>query len=434
VIVVGAGLSGLQTAALLKKQGYTVTVLEAGSRVGGRLKQLVDSTGTGWDVGGQWVGPQQHRVMALIEELGLQTTPQLDDTKGLLVIVNAGVRSQYDAAAGPGVYPAAFGTCIAELDRLAHMLPPEGPGLLASAEAQRWDRLSVAEWAATAFPAAVGVNPGHTGAKGILASEENEVSMLFWLRYIRNARGSTGELGVHDHLSLTKGGAQQDKVVGTAAGMAAALQARHLATEVVYDAKVTHIYDHAADAVKSGLPAAFEADGVSVVTEDGQVRTGQAVVVAAPLSLSAHIRHLPPQQTRTRAGLGSPMASVIKILVEYVDPFWRDAGFSGLSICDTGPIGLTYDGCRGEPGQPGFRAVLVAFVLGKEARGWGGRDAEARRSAVLENVQMLFTPPGGVGRVPVSYAEQDWATEPFAGGGYAARLSIRSGVARGCYF
>ena len=71
--------------------------------------------------------------------------------------------------------------------------------------AGRWDAMSVAGWVKESFPASLGVNPAHTGARGILASEENEVSMLYWLRYIRNARGADGSPGIHDHLSLTKG-------------------------------------------------------------------------------------------------------------------------------------------------------------------------------------------------------------------------------------
>lgn len=56
VIVVGAGLSGLHCASLLKERGAKVLVLEARNRVGGRLNaKLSETTSTLWDVGGQWV-------------------------------------------------------------------------------------------------------------------------------------------------------------------------------------------------------------------------------------------------------------------------------------------------------------------------------------------------------------------------------------------
>lgn len=44
-IVLGAGISGLQTAWLLEEQGLSVTVLEASNRVGGRVLTLMDQPG-----------------------------------------------------------------------------------------------------------------------------------------------------------------------------------------------------------------------------------------------------------------------------------------------------------------------------------------------------------------------------------------------------
>lgn len=45
VIVLGAGVSGLQTAGMLEQQGLSVTVLEARDRVGGRVMTLLDQPG-----------------------------------------------------------------------------------------------------------------------------------------------------------------------------------------------------------------------------------------------------------------------------------------------------------------------------------------------------------------------------------------------------
>lgn len=45
VLVLGAGVSGLNTAWLLEQQGYRVTVLEASQRVGGRVLTLMDQPG-----------------------------------------------------------------------------------------------------------------------------------------------------------------------------------------------------------------------------------------------------------------------------------------------------------------------------------------------------------------------------------------------------
>jgi len=62
VAVIGAGLAGLITARQLAAAGVDVVVLEARNRPGGRiLNQEIDGAHV-VEVGGQWVGPTQHRV------------------------------------------------------------------------------------------------------------------------------------------------------------------------------------------------------------------------------------------------------------------------------------------------------------------------------------------------------------------------------------
>src|SRR5271167_1104524 len=68
VVVVGAGLSGLSAARRLKKAGKSVAVLEGRDRVGGRAYSEPVKSG-GWvDMGAQWIGPDQDRVLALADE------------------------------------------------------------------------------------------------------------------------------------------------------------------------------------------------------------------------------------------------------------------------------------------------------------------------------------------------------------------------------
>ena len=66
VVVVGAGFAGLAAAKEIRKGGHSVAVLEARDRVGGRVLNADVEGGEHVELGGQWVGPGQDRVLALI--------------------------------------------------------------------------------------------------------------------------------------------------------------------------------------------------------------------------------------------------------------------------------------------------------------------------------------------------------------------------------
>lgn len=75
VVIVGAGIAGLAAARAISKAGLRVSVLEARSRVGGRLLS-VPAEGGLLDVGATWYWPNEPRVCALVAELEMATHPQ----------------------------------------------------------------------------------------------------------------------------------------------------------------------------------------------------------------------------------------------------------------------------------------------------------------------------------------------------------------------
>lgn len=71
VLVIGAGISGLGAARELQKNGFEVVVLEARSRIGGRIHTFQD-WGYPMDLGASWIhGTQQNSITRLAKEADL---------------------------------------------------------------------------------------------------------------------------------------------------------------------------------------------------------------------------------------------------------------------------------------------------------------------------------------------------------------------------
>lgn len=76
IVVIGGGLSGLTLAYLLSKKGVNATVLEASSRLGGRIETIKGKYGTPLELGATWFSDQHLNMLELVEELRLKKYPQ----------------------------------------------------------------------------------------------------------------------------------------------------------------------------------------------------------------------------------------------------------------------------------------------------------------------------------------------------------------------
>ena len=73
VVVVGAGLSGLQAACDVHAAGLSVLVLEAKDRVGGKTWSRATSTGGTVDMGAAWINiTHQSNMLALSQRFNVQ--------------------------------------------------------------------------------------------------------------------------------------------------------------------------------------------------------------------------------------------------------------------------------------------------------------------------------------------------------------------------
>ena len=81
VAIIGAGLSGLHAAQILRDAGLKVLVLETAERVGGRVRTVTTGEGP-IDVGASQIGRSYARVIDTCNRLGLQLVPEDRDLLG----------------------------------------------------------------------------------------------------------------------------------------------------------------------------------------------------------------------------------------------------------------------------------------------------------------------------------------------------------------
>ena len=401
VVVVGAGLAGLTAARAIADAGRSVVVLEARDRVGGRVLNRSIGGGEIVEVGGQWVGPTQDRILALAQELGVDTFPTYNEGDNIYYRRDRPepLRSQRFSSTGPlGAVPpdpgsAELAAALADLNQKASGVPRDAP----------WRAERAAEYDSQTFERYKDENSVSEGARFLLdvgieavfACEPRDVSLLFVLFYIA-AAGNESTPGTFERLINTAGGAQERRLVGGSQLLPLRLAAR-LGRRVVLGAPVRRI------AQRGGLVVA-EADGVTVHAQ-------RAIVALAP-ALTSRIDftpHLPG--ARDQLVQRYPMGSVIKCQAVYDTPFWRDEGLTGQVVGDVDPVRITFDNSPPD-GGPG---VLLGFIEGEQARVFTRRSAGERRDAVLRSFAAYFGERAGN---PRQYVEQDWQAQAWSRGGY----------------
>ncbi len=95
VIVIGAGLAGLQMTRLLQRHGMDVVLLEAGNRVGGRIHTL-DNLERKPEAGGTLTGTGYANLNAVAEELNVKFRPVQAGTPGMSLSVNGELMAASD--------------------------------------------------------------------------------------------------------------------------------------------------------------------------------------------------------------------------------------------------------------------------------------------------------------------------------------------------
>lgn len=428
VAIVGAGPAGLMAARTLKKQGLSVAVLEARDRVGGRTwnGKVADDAGNEHfiEIGGQWISPDQTRLSALVEELGLEKFPRYREGKSIYVAPD-GTRHEYEGT----VFPAAEATIaemdklIAKMDELAAQVDPAKPW--EHPQAHELDNISFRHWLEGLSDDQEAIdNVSIYVASGMLTKPSTTFSTLQALLMAASA-GSFSNLVDEDFIL-------NERVVG---GMQSVSQtmAHQLGEDVFLGTPVRRIewaepdagtgdaLNNVAADVRNGVPDNGTPGSVTVSSDHVEVKA-RFVVLAVPPNLYNRISYVPPLPREQHvAHQHISMGLVIKVHAVYETPFWREEGLSGTGFGGGRLVQELYDNTNYTAEGEDPNGTLVGFVSDVYAEQMWALPAEERKEAILDAMADYLGPKT---KEPIAFFLSDMAAEEWTRGAYATSYDL----------
>ncbi len=375
VIVVGAGFAGLACAHELRAAGCEVVVLEARSRIGGRVLSFTDFLpDRAVEGGGELIGRNHPMWLAFARKFGL-TLDDLPEEEGLAPVVLDGRRL---AARETKALFAELHAAQAAMTRAAAAIDAEQPWR--SPQATQLDARPLEDW--------IRAQPASEMARRALTVE-----------FAANNGVATARQSFLGNLAAVKGGGLERywtetelyRCHGGNAQLAQKL-AHSLGTQL-----------HTGTAVRE---ITQNENGVTVRDASGHLWKGDDVVLAVPPSTWRHLRISPPLPPALRPQMGVN----VKFLAKVKRRFWRDTAASPQALSD-GLASMIWEGAVSADA-----AVLTCFSGGPAAAQARRSYAQRRERDYVEALESIFP---GFGQNFVSGRFLDWPGERWTGGGYS---------------
>lgn len=391
VIVVGGGVSGLNTAWLLEQQGLKVVVLEGRQRVGGRVFTLFDEPGypeMGFNSMGSGYGRGIDAAARAKVELVNLTPRFMLGARQELVLDGKVIRAADWATHPANPFPAPFkavmpwnlvAKLVSERNPLKDWndwtLPQSAPldvSMYQFLKAQGLDDASIA--------LAFDVAPYHGDSARDVSALMYEFSDGWAKSQMSMGSASYGVKGGNMHLPI---------------GMAKLLKG-----DVLFGRTVTGV--------------SSDATGASVTCSDGKMFHAKRVVLALPFSTARRIKIEPKLHGLQAEAVDTLHYQSISILfVRAETPFWDQDGLAPSMWTDSPMGSVTAQRFGATPEEV---TGLMVQARGNLAKRWDAMPPEQLKQMVVAGIEAVR--PAARGKLRATFL-QSWALEPFNRGDWS---------------
>ncbi|EME46573.1 hypothetical protein DOTSEDRAFT_87098 [Dothistroma septosporum NZE10] len=372
VVVIGAGLSGLQTAVDLQKAGLKVKVIEARDRVGGKTWSR-DFQGSICDVGAAWINDtNQERMYALAKRFGLELIPQNTDGH---IICDEGIGNHKTHPYGE-LNVAADGSDQADIDDIirirdifeetCHKIDLTNVVASGRKIKKDLDDITFELWLKSLGAGPAAVNALSIGTRAMLGVEPFELSALYFLEYCKSGGGYM------QMRSDRKDGGQYLRIKSGTQSFSKSLASELESHSLVLMSPVRRVED--------------TGDGVRVTSARG-IYEASRVVVSVPTPLYKEIAFHPALPPAKQAlSVATKLGDYGKVILFFKTPWWRYHNLCGMSQTPHGPFSVTRDTSV----DADEHYSLTCFMVGQPARNWAKSSASGRQEAVMAGLKRIF--------------------------------------------
>jgi monoamine oxidase len=398
IVIVGAGLAGLNAAYSLKQAGYTAELHEASTRIGGRCWTLRGTFADGQTAehGGELIDQSHSHIRQLAQGLGLKLDNLLQAEQNGTELLGYFDGSPYSYEEMTDDIKAAWQKIHADVSAASYPTTFE----ISTERGRELDRMSIVDWIEETFEGGMDSRIGqlldvaYNIEYGAECTEQSSLNLLYLLAY--SGQGQFRVFGPSNEKYHVAGG--NDQITDRLAA--------RLADQITTGSELVAVRRNST----GSFTLTFAQDsGTKTVTAD-------KVVLALPFSIlrsSVDLSKAGFEPLKLTAIREQGMGTNSKLHLQFSSRFWRAQGSNGETFSDTG-YQNTWEVTRAQAGKSG---ILVDYTGGRIGASFGSGTPESRAKQFLAQVEPVL--PGATkawnGKAVIDF----WPGYPWTKGSYS---------------